>query len=63
MCKCVDLANQKLAEHNTQIEPILVFSQPEREAIGIRTSKVDRVKRGQPKTLLATFCPFCGEKL
>ena len=62
MCKCVELANQKLAEHNTQIEPIIVFGQ-DRLGIGIRTTLVTQKKRARPKTIMASFCPFCGSKL
>jgi hypothetical protein len=67
--KCIALANKKLAEHNTQIEPIISFGADMKSSpwsIGIRTSKVDPrkgPKGAKPKTLLATYCPMCGESL
>jgi len=28
----------------------------------IHTMKVDDKKRGKPPSMLASFCPFCGER-
>jgi hypothetical protein len=66
--RCIAVANKKLAEHNTRIEPIIVFDSRMKssDGIGIRTSKVDprKGKKGAPPaTLLALFCPMCGENL
>lgn len=40
--KCIATANKLLAEHNTQIEPIIAFGSDMKsfDAIGIRTSKI-----------------------
>lgn len=61
MCKCIDRVNRELAKRNTKVEVIL--SVDASLLIGIRTSKVDELRRGKPVTLLATFCPMCGKKL
>lgn len=61
MCHCIDLANEKLVRDNTKIESIWVFGKNYIPA-GIRTVKVDKTKRGNPKVIFASFCPFCGEK-
>jgi hypothetical protein len=67
--RCIAIANKKLAEYNTQIEPIISFGADMKSSpwsIGIRMSKVDPrkgPKGAKPKTLLATFCPMCGECL
>lgn len=63
MCKCVDIANRALREKNTQIEPIISLGSKLECSIGIRTSKVDKSKRGSAVVVMATFCPFCGQKL
>lgn len=64
MCICIELADKALAVHNTQLDPIF-RPLPGRlsQVVGIRTVKIDRKKRGLPKTLMASFCPFCGIKL
>lgn len=63
MCNCVDVANKALRTKNTQIEPILAFGSTLDLAIGIRTSKIDKTRRGNPVVVMATYCPFCGESL
>jgi hypothetical protein len=63
MCNCIDQANAKLLEHNTKIEPMFgMLPGRMHEVIGTRTVKVNKSKRGNAKTILATFCPFCGNK-
>lgn len=60
--KCFVEADKALAEHNTAID--FAFSITDSAARPqIRTYKVDTAKRGQPKKLLATYCPFCGSAL
>jgi hypothetical protein len=63
MCNCVDVANKALREKNTQIEPIITFGSKLDCSIGIRTSKVDKSRRGNPVVVMATYCPFCGVSL
>jgi len=58
MCDCIDKVNEKLAEHNTEL--LLNMFGPQRAFIA--TEKLSREKRGKPAHLMATFCPFCGEK-
>lgn len=58
-CACISDVNNKLAEHNAGLVTTL-FAAPKRVVIG--TNKVDSKKRGKPPYMLATFCPFCGEK-
>jgi hypothetical protein len=63
MHKCVEIADKALKTKNTQIEPIIALGSKLSCAIGVRTSKVDKTKRGKPVLVCASFCPFCGEKL
>lgn len=47
-----------LREHNSYLVTNL-FGKP--RAI-IATTKFDEKKRGKPKMMFASFCPFCGVK-
>jgi hypothetical protein len=63
--KCIRQINTALAAHNTQLNLIfqVVGPQAGKPFIQIATIKVGDKKRGKPKMVVATFCPFCGEKL
>ena len=58
MCDCIEKTNGFLAEHNTKIE--LPWFGPQRPFVV--TMKVDDKKRGKPRMMFASCCPFCGEK-
>lgn len=58
MCDCIQAANKFLAEHNTRIE--LPWFGPQRPFV--QTMKLDDKKRGKPKMMFASRCPFCGER-
>jgi hypothetical protein len=62
MCECVARVNADiLAEHNTAIlEPFWTLSG--KITPFVETTKLDISKRGKPKKIFATYCPFCGEK-
>lgn len=58
-CKCKDEVNAHLAQHNGRLQNNLLDD----TTIFIETAKLDEKKRGKPPAMIATFCPFCGEKL
>lgn len=69
MCNCIELANEKLAAANTRVEEGFVVipigtGRAQQARMGtvtvIKTMKLDPTKRGAPKALLASHCPFCG---
>jgi hypothetical protein len=64
MCGCIDRINAKLKERNTELSTCFDL---ENTTAGHRllvgTNKIDRSKRGRPVLAVATFCPFCGEKM
>ena len=60
--KCFVAANKALASSNTQLSFAYVFSDMGVRLI-IKTEKLDPTKRGKPKTLMASHCPFCGSQL
>lgn len=60
MCDCIKTTNEALEEKHNSILVTNMFGKPERCTIG---TAVLRPKRGaRPVIMLATFCPFCGEK-
>ena len=58
MCECIARVNKHLAEFNSVIE--LPWAGPQRPFV--LTMKKDEKKRGKPKMMFASYCPFCGEK-
>lgn len=61
MCDCIKDINAHLAEHNTKIT-IPMWTSSGRYIPFVETSKIDGKKRGKPKSVFASCCPFCGEK-
>lgn len=59
MCGCISDVNNLLREHNTCLVTTM-FRQP--ETVVIRTDKIQSKVRKGPVTMLAAYCPFCGEK-
>lgn len=59
MCNCIKETNEMLAEHNTVLVSTM-FRKP--DAVVIATDKLDSKKRGRAGIMVASFCPFCGER-
>lgn len=65
MCDCVAQVNEMLAKEKTCIDQISLINFKTgnvRQSMHIATAKTER-GRHKAKTLLPTFCPFCGEKI
>lgn len=65
MCECIERVNKGLAEHNTclsQVTMVNFKTGGARQSLTIGTEKIES-KRGKPKTVLPSFCPFCGERV
>lgn len=60
MCECVKEMNDMLADHNGGIVTTL-FPAPDRACVEVYSLKTFRGSKKPPK-VLATFCPFCGER-
>lgn len=60
--RCFVQANKALAADNTTLGFAYVFSDGDVRLI-VKTEKLDPAKRGKPKTLMASHCPFCGSSL
>lgn len=64
MCDCQKAVDEQLAGSNARIAFGLLFGNAtiDRSPAMIVLEKVDEKKRGKLPTLLATCCPFCGER-
>ena len=60
--KCFVQANKALENDNTMIDFAYTLDTGDVRPI-VRTAKIDDAKRGKPKTLMASHCPFCGRPL
>lgn len=59
MCNCIETTDALLKDQNAGLV-FTIFGKPPR--VVIETRKIDSTKRGRPPAMLASFCPFCGEK-
>lgn len=65
MCDCVETINTNLAPHNCKVAQAIRLTADMSSMFSstiIATEKIDKAKRKAPPTLMATFCPFCGER-
>lgn len=64
MCECREAINERLAFSNARIAFGLMFGEAtiERSPPMITLEKINDKKRGKLPKLLATCCPFCGER-
>ncbi len=61
MCDCIETANEHLAQFNTIIE-LPMWTKSGVYKPFVQTMKIDQKKRGKPKMMFASCCPFCGER-
>ena len=65
MCKCLELTQEALKEHNTRLVTTMQFD-PKRGKMRslpqLMTEKLDKKSRKKPITVVPTYCPICGEK-
>lgn len=65
-CSCVEKVNEQLAKFNTRLERPMLLNLTTGESrcgLEIAAAKVNPKLRGRKKTVLATYCPFCGKYL
>lgn len=65
MCNCIDKANRQLRSSGHTLA-VANRSQPGTRTIErvaqVRAVSLDPLRRGRGPTVLATHCPWCGEK-
>ena len=61
MCDCIDKIDEHLAQFNTKVELPMWTASGKRTPF-VQTIKKDQKKRGKPRMIFASYCPFCGEK-
>ena len=67
-CKCIEKCNdemERLALNTAVSVPLIINFGTGKCAppmAMIATYKVDDRQRGKPKSIIATFCPFCGKR-
>jgi hypothetical protein len=70
MCDCANQVDKELEKYNTRLVQIvmLTFNAPTKKqnglhsTIAIATEKIDKKKRGDAKTVMPSYCPFCGKE-
>lgn len=63
MCTCVKQVNELLGDQNSMVVTAIYLFNPERSGqVYVETRKINPQKRGKAARLLASYCPFCGEK-
>lgn len=58
MCECQNTTNEMLKKYNAALQ----FSYFGEFRAFVQTIKLDEKKRGKRPLMLASYCPFCGEK-
>jgi hypothetical protein len=66
MCNCIKLTQDKgelVKKHHTRICVTIPFDPSEVSRVVLKTEKTFDAPRGtKAVTLIASYCPFCGEK-
>jgi hypothetical protein len=67
MCDCQEAVNKRLAFSNAKIAFGLMWTADANPRVDVMPptivlEKIDKSKRGKLPTLMASCCPFCGER-
>lgn len=64
MCDCRTKMDAKLAEANGRLDMAIAVTKDLGLAgrYVVATKKIDKTKRKPVPTVVASYCPFCGEK-
>lgn len=63
MCDCIGDVNAMLAEKNGRLETVLGFGGGALSGhLHIGVEKINKRDRTRPPLVIATYCPFCGER-
>ena len=61
-CNCIEELNEKLKEHGLRVDTVLYFSRDSgnKPAVSPRIALIPLSGKGKSKTIIPSFCPFCG---
>jgi hypothetical protein len=64
MCECRQKMDEKLKEVNGRLAAAFLITEGNalRVRYCIQTEKLDKAKRKPVPTVVASYCPFCGEE-
>lgn len=64
MCDCIREIDEHLEKYNTKLGAAIGIRDRQLVLFGvyIETYKIETKRRGRPKAIVASYCPFCGEK-
>lgn len=67
MCNCIEEVSEKLKPHGCGLDVPLIIPRDAKAPmppakVAVRTYRLDFNKRKTPALVVASFCPFCGEK-
>lgn len=62
MCDCIKNTDESLLGYNTALNLALSIKDGVPNRVIISTRKIDAKIRKGPITLVASYCPFCGER-
>lgn len=64
MCDCIAKIDEHLSQYNTKLNAALGVIDGQIYLLGVKieTYKINTKQRGPAKKVVATYCPFCGEK-
>lgn len=67
MCDCAKEMDNKLKDHNGRLAMAILMpaagSNCLRARLLVQTEKLDKMKRKPVPSVMASYCPFCGESL
>lgn len=62
MCDCIRRTNERFKQKNMNTELVIACILTGETRILVATDKIDTKIRGKAVNMMATYCPFCGEK-
>ena len=62
-CSCWASVNRRLKSSETELSLSFTWTNPTHYYLQVATERTDGNNRKKKKTVLASYCPFCGKKL
>jgi hypothetical protein len=62
MCDCIDQMNAELAKKNTQLNVVFSMTTGKTLGVAVDVGPIEKKRNYRRPLIIATFCPFCGER-